>query len=167
MHVFSFGDSSLNVPAIVGEMDQVTWALKSAYERARGFSPPLMWSSEQVNAVSMRLNAIAGLIRELDVGGAGREHVFFPLPGQTSDEAWSTYKRIAEETKASLAQLGQFVSKWSLMPTLARIGGDVASEFKTDTTLIIVGIGALLLLNVLGQVGQARRAFTGHRRQRR
>lgn len=164
MHARSFND--LNVPAIVVQMDQITWALKSALEKSKS-STGLMFTPGTAQAVVDRWRAIEGLIRELDVGGAGRQHVFFPLPGQTSDQAWATYREVAESARQSLMQLGQFISTWSMSPTLARIGETVKQEFKADVSALVLVVGGLVALNLLQQIGSTRRAFSGAARYRR
>lgn len=161
MRVYRYGDFKLDVPTIVAQMDQATWALKSAMDKLPW---AVMFTSELAMAADARVQSLQGLIRDLDVGGVAREHVFFPLEGQTSEQAWATYREVAEYVQNGIKQLGGFVSQWSLTPTLSRIASDVKNEVKTDTsTLLLVG-GGLLAVSLLAQ---ARRGFAGYSRRRR
>jgi hypothetical protein len=74
-----FGDT--DVGAIVGQMDTVVAQLRSAWAQADS-QWTLMFTQDQADAVTMRLASLRGLIDDLDVGGVGRVHVFFPLMGR-------------------------------------------------------------------------------------
>lgn len=139
--------STVNVQEVVRQMDQTTWALRTAWQQVDS-RWAIMFTSEQAQAAEARLRSLRGLIDDLDVGGVAREHVFFPLPGQSEEQAWDTYRETAEYVRQGISQLGGFVSTWSLAPTLARIGSDVKQTVAIGAS-IGAGIGLLFLFAVL------------------
>ncbi len=163
MRVFHGFADQLDVQTIVRQMDQITWELKSAWEKVDS-KWAIMLTQGTADAAEAQIRALKNLIADLDVGGVGREHVFFPLPGQTSEEAWAAYREVAEHARQSLAQLGAFISKWSLTTALPRIAGDVRNSVVGGTTALAVAAGVLAVLVL---ASNTRRSFSGYRRRRR
>lgn len=162
----SYGALVLDVPSIVTQMDQTVWALKAAWQQLNA-KWSVMLTDQEAQSADARLKTLATLISDLDVGGVAREHVFFPVDGQTSEEAWATYNETAVYVRNGLMQLGGFISNWSLSAVLPRIAGDVGNELKTDLTWVGVAIAAVAVLSIAGFVGNAKRGFSGYPRRRK
>lgn len=153
MIVYSgYGGDPIDVQATVAQMDDAVYKLRATWNQIDS-QFAVLFTSEQAAAVNARLKSLKGLITDLDAGGVARQHVFFPLPGQTHDEAWQTWKETTEYVKQGLADLGGFIGKWSLGPTLARIAEEAGGEIGTAIPgWVKWTVGGVVVIFVISQI---------------
>lgn len=153
--------AEMDVQQIVGQMDMVVGQLRIAWAGLNA-QRPWMFTPGTAAAAQARFDSLRGLIDDLDVGGVARQHVFFPLEGQTENDAWTTWKDTAEYIRNGLNDLGAFIGRWGLAATIGRIGEDVKDQFKSTGLMlaaVAVGVGLLALTS-------RARGFSGYRRRR-
>lgn len=151
------GFGALDVQATVSQMDAAVAQLRSAWDSLNSkFS--VQWTQGLVDAENARFNSLKGLIDDLDVGGVARQHVFFPLEGQTQDEAWQTWQDTAEYVRQGLNDLGTTIGNWSFTNVTQQIGSQVGDNLKGLGTVVLVVLGGVVVLQII-QLG--RRSYAG------
>lgn len=148
----AFGE--LSVEAIVAQMDGAVAQLRLAWERLDN-SNTTVWLIDP-GAINQRMKAIKALIDLLDVGGAARQHVFFPLDGQTQEEAWLAWQDTAEQCRQELNAVGASLGKWTFSSVLAQVGENVSvptvdflEKYKAYIIAAAVIAGALVTFPVV------------------
>lgn len=135
-----YGDSTepgqVDTAAVSAEMDATIKALNDGWY-ALSDKWVLMFTPEQSAAADARFQSLRGLIDTLDT--TTRNYVLTDGgPFLTPEAAWASFIDGANQVTAGLTQLGGFVAKWSLTPTLQRIGSDVGGYVKS----VGFGLGA-------------------------
>lgn len=145
---FADAGAPVDVAALVQQMDNTVAQLWEAWNQIDD-KFVIMLTQGQAAAAQARIDSLAALIRDLDVGGVARQHVFFPLAGQTQGEAWLTWVDTANYVRGGLQQVGRFISKWSLSSVLPRIAEDIGDTASSTGQLLMWAVGGVLAIQLL------------------